>query len=57
MDLMKKTIHMDQVRCSADAQTTVEDDINITDSKPDAYHLYFRRRNPPARLYGRQPAL
>lgn len=43
MDLMKKTIHMDQVRCSADAQTTVEDDINITDSKPDAYQLVTER--------------
>lgn len=39
MDLMKRTIHMDRVKCSAVAQVTIEDDINITDSRPDVYQL------------------
>ncbi len=39
MELIQKTIHMDQLKCSAVTQVTVEDDINITDSKPDVYQL------------------
>lgn len=39
MELIQKTIHMDQVRCSAVTQVTMEDDINITDAKPDVYQL------------------
>ena len=45
MDLVKRTIHMDQVKCSANAQMTIEDDINITDSRPDVYQLVTEQGN------------
>lgn len=39
MELIKKSIHMDQQKCSASTQITIEDDINITDVKPDVFQL------------------
>ncbi|MDO4292445.1 MAG: DUF3794 domain-containing protein [Eubacteriales bacterium] len=39
MDLIQKSIHMDQIKCQAGTQITLEDDINITDAKPDVYQL------------------
>ena len=39
MELIQKAIHMDQIKCSAVTQVTIEDDINITDSRPDVYQL------------------
>lgn len=39
MELIQKSIHMDQIKCSASTQVTIEDDINITDAKPDVYQL------------------
>ncbi len=35
MDLIKKNIHMDYIKAEASAQFTLEDDINIPESKPD----------------------
>lgn len=35
MDLLKRNIHMDRMRCEAVTQITLEDDRNIPDSKPD----------------------
>lgn len=39
MELIQKSIHMDQIKCEAGTQVTIEDDINITDAKPDVYQL------------------
>lgn len=39
MDLIQKNIHMDRIKCKASTQVTIEDDINITDAKPDVYQL------------------
>lgn len=39
MELMKKHIHMERMKCKVNTQTTVEDDVNISDQKPDALHL------------------
>ena len=39
MELIKKNIHMDRIKCKASTQITMEDDINITDSRPDVYQL------------------
>ena len=39
MELIKKNIHIDRMKCKAATQITLEDDINITDSRPDVYQL------------------
>ena len=39
MELIRKNIHIDRIKCSASSQTALEDDINITDSRPDVYQL------------------
>lgn len=36
MEIIKKNIHMDRIKCKAVTQATLDDDINISDSKPDA---------------------
>lgn len=36
MEIIKKNIHMDRIKCKAATQATLDDDINISDSKPDA---------------------
>lgn len=36
MELVKKNIHMDRIRCRAASQITLDDDVNISDSMPDA---------------------
>lgn len=43
MEFMQKSIHMDQIKCSASTQVTIEDDINITDAKPDVYQLVMEQ--------------
>lgn len=43
MELIQKSIHMDQIKCSASTQVTIEDDINITDVKPDVYQLVMEQ--------------
>lgn len=39
MEFIQKSIQMDREKCSAGTQITLEDDINITDAKPDVYQL------------------
>lgn len=41
MELIKKNIHMDRVRCRAASQVTLEEDMNIPDSKPDVSNLIY----------------
>lgn len=36
MEIIKKNIHMDRIKCKAVSQITLDDDINISDAKPDA---------------------
>ena len=43
MDLLKKNIHMDRIKGRATTQITLEDDVNISDSKPDASKLIYDR--------------
>ncbi len=43
MELVKKNIHMDQIKGQAATQITLEDDVNISDSKPDAGKLIYDR--------------
>lgn len=35
MELLKRTIHMNQVKCSSMVQLTLDDDFNVPDVKPD----------------------
>ena len=39
MELVKKNIHMDRIKCKASTQITLEDDCNVPDSKPDVERL------------------
>lgn len=41
MELIKKNIHMDRIRCKASSQITLEEDMNIPDSKPDVSALIY----------------
>ncbi|MCM1189661.1 MAG: DUF3794 domain-containing protein [bacterium] len=43
MELIKRNIHMDRVRAEAVTQFTVEDDVNIPDSKPDVNSLNLEK--------------
>lgn len=45
MELIKRNIHMDSVRCRAFTQMTLEDDVIISDSRPDAARLIMDRGN------------
>lgn len=45
MELIKRNIHMDSVKCRASMQTTLEDDVIISDSRPDASKLVLDRGN------------
>ncbi len=45
MELVKRNIHMDCQKCKASTQITLEDDVNISDSRPDAYQLIMDRGN------------
>lgn len=45
MELIKRNIHMDCLKCRASIQITLEDDINISDSRPDALKLIMDRGN------------
>lgn len=45
MELMKRNIHMDSVKCKASMQTTLEDDVIISDSRPDVAKLILDRGN------------
>ena len=39
MELVKKKIHMDRVASKAGTQMVLEEDVNISDNRPDASHL------------------
>ncbi len=39
MELVRKNIHMDRIKCRANTQIAMEDDVNISDNKPDAAEL------------------
>ena len=41
MELVRKNIHMDRIKGQASTQITLEDDINILDSRPDAGKLIY----------------
>ena len=43
VELVKKKIHMDRIKGQAATQITLEDDVNISDSKPDASKLIYDR--------------
>lgn len=45
MELMKQDIHMDCRKCRASMQIALEDDVNISDSRPDAAKLILDRGN------------
>ena len=47
MELVKKNIHMDQIKGQAATQITLEDDVNISDSKPDAGKLIYEGNGRP----------
>ena len=43
MELVRRNIHMDRIKGQASTQITLEDDINILDSRPDASKLIYDR--------------
>ncbi|MGN1147709.1 MAG: SPOCS domain-containing protein [Lachnospiraceae bacterium] len=43
MELIKKNIHMDRIKCRSNSQVTLEEDINIPDSKPDVAALIYEK--------------
>lgn len=45
MELVKKNIHMDRIKGQAATQITLEDDVNISDARPDANKLIYDRGN------------
>ena len=45
VELIKRNIHMDSIRCKAQTQMTLEDDVIISDSRPDAARLIMDRGN------------
>lgn len=43
MELIKKNIHMDRIKCRGNSQLTLEEDINIPDSKPDVADVIYEK--------------
>lgn len=43
MELIKRNIHMDRVRCEAVSQIALEDDINVPENKPDVDALNMEK--------------
>ncbi len=43
MELIKKNIHMDRVKCRSNNQVTLEEDINIPENKPDVSALIYEK--------------
>ncbi|HKM03324.1 MAG TPA: SPOCS domain-containing protein [Lachnospiraceae bacterium] len=43
MELIKKNIHMDHMKCKAVTQVTLEEDVNISDNKPDVSKIVFEK--------------
>ena len=42
MELIKKNIHLDRIKCRASSQITLEDDRNVPDQKPDMERILFK---------------
>ena len=45
MELIKRNIHTDNIKSKAQTQMTLEDDVIISDSRPDAAKLIMDRGN------------
>lgn len=45
MELIKRNIHMDRLKCQASTQIVLEDDINISDAREDASSLIMDKGN------------
>ncbi len=45
MEFIRKNIHMDWVKCRANAQVSLEDDVNVPDRNPDVGQLVLDRGN------------
>lgn len=43
MELIKKNIHMDRVKCRAVSQISLEEDLNIPENKPDVGSLIYQK--------------
>ena len=43
MELLKRNIHMDRVRAEAVTQITLEDDVNVSENKPDVSALNLEK--------------
>lgn len=43
MELVKKNIHMDRIKCKAATQITLEDDRNVPDQKPDMERIILQK--------------
>ena len=43
MELLKRNIHMDRIRCQAMTQFTLEDDVNLPENKPDVSTLNLEK--------------
>lgn len=43
MELIKKNIHMDRMKCRSTTQVTLEEDFNIPESKPDVADLLYEK--------------
>ena len=43
MELIKRNIHMDRIKTQAVTQFTLEDDVNIPDTKPDVNSLNLEK--------------
>ena len=39
MELIKKNIHMNKLKCKSELQITLDDDFNVPDIKPDVYKI------------------
>lgn len=45
MELVKKNVHMDRLKSKAVMQVTLDNDVNVPDSKPDVQKLIFDKGN------------
>ena len=43
MELIKKNIHMDRIKCQSAAQVSLEEDINIPDNRPDVSSIILKK--------------
>ncbi len=43
MELIKKNIHMDHMKCHSKTQITLEEDVNISDNKPDVSSVIYEK--------------